>query len=105
MNKSIEDPILTKIKLFLNIKDSNKDPLLSLIIENETTNILNITRRKEIKNNMIPILLELVIWRYNLIGIEGLQSESYSGVSNSFMVDIPPHITLKLKPFRLVKMR
>lgn len=95
--------MLENIKLLLNIQDNSKDNLLSYLISNAKQKILTYTNQTEILPSMEYIVDELVILRYNKLGSEGLQSESFSGVSQTFNQDIPQDIKSQLNQFRRLK--
>lgn len=95
--------MLENIKLLLNIQDNSKDNLLNYLISNVKQKILTYTNQTEILPSMEYIVDELVILRYNKLGSEGLQSESYSGISQTFNQDIPSDIKSQLNQFRRLK--
>ncbi|WP_051931538.1 phage head-tail connector protein [Clostridium sp. KNHs214] len=95
--------MLENIKLLLNIQDNSKDNLLSYLISNAKQKILSYTNQTEILPQMQYLVDELVILRYNKLGSEGLQSESYSGISQTFNQDIPADIKSQLNQFRRLR--
>ncbi len=60
----------------------------------------NVIEGEELPNGCIGIVKELVIIRINKLGSEGLSSESYSGVSQSYIEDMPKDILRKLRRYR-----
>lgn len=95
--------MLENIKLLLNIMDNSKDNLLGYLISNVKQKILSYTNQTEILPQMEYLVEELVVLRYNKLGSEGLQSESFSGVSQTFNQDIPQDIKSQLNQFRRLK--
>ena len=95
--------MLENIKLLLNIQDNSKDNLLNYLISNIKQKILSYTNQIEILPQMEYIVEELVVLRYNKLGSEGLQSESFSGISQTFNQDIPQDIKSQLNQFRRLK--
>ncbi len=92
--------VLEKIKL---LKPGLSEEIIKMIIENEESIILEKTKRKTLNKPLEIILFELALWRLNLLGTEGLASESYSGSTSVYLQDIPIHIKDKLKSFRKVR--
>lgn len=46
------------------------------------------------------IIKDLMAFRFNTLGVEGIKSESFSGVSTGYYDDIPERIKKKLRSFR-----
>lgn len=92
--------MLESIKLRLGISDNAKDPLLKDYIEDITEDILDLINHKELPKKAESIVKDLVVIKYNLNGSEGLKSESYSGVSQSFIDDIPNDIMKRIRRLR-----
>lgn len=92
--------LLEKIKLRLGINDNNKDLLLADLLEDVIEDIKEHIKSDDISNVANSIIVDLVIIKYNRLGTEGLASESYSGVSNSFIDGIPNDIRKKLNRIR-----
>ena len=69
--------MLEKVKLLLGITDNSKDDLLTFLIEQA-----------------------IVVYNYNRLGTEGLDSEGYSGVSLNYSADYPEPIIRALKAKR-----
>ena len=74
--------------------DETQDPLLQRYIDKAINKVMNFTKRdkayaeKELQNQVI----DLAIILYNRKGTEGLKSQSYSGVSETYVEDIPNEI-------------
>ncbi|MBU0279207.1 phage head-tail connector protein [Gemella sp. zg-1178] len=54
----------------------------------------------DIKPSFASLIKDLIMYRYNTLGVEGLRSESYPSVSFQYERDIPPRIKTKLRKFR-----
>lgn len=94
--------MLENIKLLLGITGNDKDELLQLLISQATT------EAKELTNNpntsvLQPVITKMVIYNYNRLGTEGLDSESYSGTSYSYSSDYPEAIMRLLRKYRRIK--
>lgn len=91
--------MLEKIKTLLGLAGSDKDALLLVLIENTTREVLEYCHLDCI-SNVEYIICEMVVFKYNLLGTEGLNSESYSGVTFSYLTDYPESIVRQLKKHR-----
>ena len=85
--------------------DETQDPLLQRYIDKAINKVMNFTKRdkayveKELQNQVI----DLAIILYNRKGTEGLKSQSYSGISETYVEDIPNEIKRDLYAHRLLK--
>lgn len=85
--------------------DATQEPLLQRYIDKAINKVMNFTKRdkayveKELQNQVI----DLAIILYNRKGTEGLKSQSYSGVSETYVEDIPNEIKRDLYAHRLLK--
>lgn len=91
--------MLDKLKLILGIKDDTKDDLLTLLIEQAIEEALNYTHQDSIEN-LRSTIISMVVYKYNRLGTEGLDSEGYSGVSFGYSSDYPDSIMRALKSQR-----
>lgn len=91
--------MLDKLKLILGIKDDTKDDLLTLLIEQAIEEALNYTHQDSIEN-LSSTIISMVVYKYNRLGTEGLDSEGYSGVSFGYSTDYPESIMRALKSQR-----
>ena len=89
--------MLENVKLMLGITDTNKDDLLSLLIENATQEVLTYTNQKSINDSLNTAILLVVVYNFNRIGTEGVDSEGYSGVNFAYSSDYPDSIMRLLK--------
>lgn len=85
--------------------DKTQEPLLQRYMDKAVNKVMNFTKRdkayveKELQNQVI----DLAIILYNRKGTEGLKSQSYSGVSETYVEDIPNEIKRDLYAHRLLK--
>lgn len=85
--------------------DEAQEALLQRYIDKAINKVMNFTKRdkayveKELQNQVI----DLAIIFYNRKGTEGLKSQSYSGVSETYVEDIPNEIKRDLYAHRLLK--
>ena len=92
--------MLNDIKLLLGLTDSSKDAILTLLIKQATQEAKNITHN-DVVDDLENAIIDMVIYNYNRLGTEGLDSESYSGVSFNYTADYPEFILRQLRPKRL----
>lgn len=75
---------LMKLKVLLGITDSTtKDALLSLLIEQAEADYLGLTHQEN-TDGAEMLILRMAVVRYNLIGCEGMSSQNYNGLAESF---------------------
>ena len=88
-----------KIKIMLELTDSSKDLLLEMMVEDVTEYLedLGIKKPKE------SLIRRLVVLRFNALGSEGLSSESYNGISQNFLDDLPKDIKREINSLKVVK--
>ncbi|WP_443660439.1 phage head-tail connector protein [Clostridium algidicarnis] len=78
------------------------EPELLFCLKRATKDVVSYTKQDEsyCSVNLSEYIVDLAIIRYNRLNTEGLQSESYSGVSNAFLNDIPEDIKKALRSHR-----
>jgi hypothetical protein len=91
--------MIDDLKVLLGITDTTQDALLNLLLSKATTKFQNYCNRLDIPDNAQSSIVDYAIILYNRRGSEGLQSESYSGVSNSFEAGIPQAIKSEWNSF------
>lgn len=92
--------ILDNCKTLLQISDSSKDSILNILIKESQDFAEAYTHTDDVGDSVIE---QIVLYRYNLLGNEGLNSESYSGVSFNYEQDLPAYLLKELNPLRKVK--
>ena len=65
---------------------------LSEIIDDVTIEVLANTNQSELNAQLESAVISLSVIAVNRIGTEGLASEGYSGVSTSYLDDVPPRV-------------
>lgn len=93
---------LDKIQALLGPASLEQGPLLSVLIEDAEADLLSWTNRQTLPAGLEPTVRQLVILRYNKVGIEGQSSHSEGGVSRSF-VDLPADLQWTISHHRLLK--
>ena len=94
--------MLENIKLLLGLSDDNsKDEILMLLIERCINEAKNYTHNDSIVNYE-NVINDMVIYSFNRLGTEGLNSETYSGVKFDYASDYPESILRQLRSHRKV---
>lgn len=91
--------MLEQVKILLGITDDSKDNILSLLIEQATEEALTYTHQTSI-DNLLTAIVRMVVYNYNRIGTEGVDTEGYSGVSFAYSSDYPDNIMRLLRAQR-----
>ena len=68
------------------------DVKLQAIVEDVTLEVLADTNQSELNAQLESAVISLSVIAVNRIGTEGLASEGYSGVSTSYLDDVPPRV-------------
>ena len=93
--------LLDKVKLLLGITETSKDDLLTLLIEQATDEALTYTHSTSV-DGLDTTIVKMVVYNYNRLGTEGVDSEGFSGVSYSYSADYPDSIMRSLKSARKI---
>ena len=93
--------MLEKVKLLLGIADNTKDDLLTLLIEQAVEEAIVYTHN-ECVDELNTSIIQMVVYKYNRIGTEGVDSEGYSGVSFQYTSDYTENIMRGLRAKRKV---
>ena len=93
--------MLEKVKLLLGLTDNTKDDLLTLLIEQAVEEAIVYTHN-ECVDELNTSIIQMVVYKYNRIGTEGVDSEGYSGVSFQYTSDYPENIMRGLRANRKV---
>lgn len=94
--------ILEQIKL---LSGNTNEALISLIIDKTIIEISDYTNIAFDENNqsMINVLVDMAVVKLNRFGTEGLSSQSYSGVSESYIDEYPHYILKQLNSIKYSK--
>lgn len=93
--------MLESIKLLLNLKDNSKDELLILLIERAIDEFTTYTHNGSLENSE-SLLCQMVVYNYNRLATEGVNSENYSGISFNYSSEYPEPIMRQLRAKRKV---
>jgi hypothetical protein len=96
--------MLDNIKTLLGITGSTKDSLITLLISMVNEEILNYCNLTEVPAGLTNTAIQMVIIKYNRIGNEGIQSQSFNGAGESFTDSYPAWIISSLNRYRRIKL-
>ena len=87
--------ILEQIKI---LSGNTNEALISLLIDKTKIEISDYTKISfdESNSSMVNVLTDIVVIKLNRFGTEGLSSQSYSGVSESYVNEYPQSIIKQL---------
>lgn len=94
--------MLEKIKICLT-NNTYTDDLINLFIDDTTKEVKIYCNREDIDIELESIIRKIVIIKLNRINSEGISSQSFSGVSESFIDGYPQDIIAVLNRKRKLK--
>ena len=94
--------MLEKIKIYLT-NNTYTDDLINLFIDDTTKEVKIYCNREDIDTELESVIRRIVIIKLNRMNSEGLSSQSYSGVSESFIDGYPQDIIAVLNRKRKLK--
>ena len=68
------------------------DIKLQAIVEDVTQEVLADTNQSKLNAQLESAVISLSVIAVNRLGTEGVESEGYSGVSTSYLDDVPPRV-------------
>ena len=83
--------LLGRLKARLDENELSDDKLQA-IIDDVTLEVLADTNQPELNAQLESAVISMSVITVNRIGTEGLASEGYSGVSTSYLDDVPPRV-------------
>lgn len=96
---------ITSIKRKVGIAstDTSKDTLLEGLMLDAQNEFLAYTNRTDIPTAAEIVVASLAAYNYTKIGFNGIQSQNYSGVSESYSDGYPKELETQLNQFRKIK--
>ena len=85
------ETLLERLKARLD-ENELSDGKLQGIIDDVTQEVLADTNQSELNLQLSSAVVSLSVIAVNRLGTEGLASEGYSGVSTSYLDDVPPRV-------------
>ena len=95
--------MLDNIKLMLGISGTSKDDLINLLISLAQDEIKTYCNIEVIPETLNSTILQIVVIKYNQIGLEGFASQNINGVSQAVLATYPKSIISSLQRYRKVK--
>ena len=77
--------MLEKVKLMLGIADTTKDALIEMLAEDAMVEVTGYCNMNLYDTKLDSTVAKMVIQNYNRASIQGIASESFSGVSESYV--------------------
>lgn len=98
----MKDSILESLILRPGLIEMDRALLLDIIEDSiaDVKEYINLSEEDVLPSKAISIVKEIAIIRANKLGSEGLSSESYSGVSQSFIDGLPKDVAKKIRRLR-----
>ena len=95
---------MEKLKLLIGIKidDTSKDALLSVLLEQATSELKQYCYRDQLPVEANNVIIDMAVVKYNLLGTEGLSSQSYNGMNEAY-ANYPPQLIKSMNRYRKVK--
>lgn len=97
---------LERVKTIKGLADTSQDEKLSVLIEDAEQEFIDYCNRKnadDIPISADSVIVQMVIFRYNLLNTEGILTQTYSGVSQSYISEYPAYIMAQLNRYRKLK--
>ena len=85
------ETLLERLKARLDENELSDDKLQE-IIDDVTQEVLADTNQSKLNAQLESAVISLSVITINRIGTEGMASEGYSGVSTSYLDDVPPRV-------------
>ncbi len=95
---------LERLKTLLGIPDTDRDALLTALLDQARDTILAYTNRDALVPGLENAVVQLALVTYNRQGMEGEQAHGEGAVSRAFFAeDIPPGIAAQMNAYRLAR--
>lgn len=91
-----------RIKILLGIENDEKNILIDNLIKLAQDEIREFCNTEDI-STFESTIIQMVMFKYNRLGTEGVTAESYSGASFSYAEDYPESIMRVLKRNRRIR--
>ena len=91
------------LKILLGIAATDKDALLTVIIQQSEKEFLQYTRQTTVPVAADNIIYDMAVIKYNRYKTEGLASQSISGISENYIDGLPDNLIKALNSYRKAK--
>ena len=93
----------TNERLKVKLGQSEDDNLLEVYLEDAKYEFLSYTGRKDIPKAAMGVIEDMVVSKFNHRGTEGLASQSYSGISETYQTDYDDKTKTSLNRWRKLR--
>ena len=95
------ETMLAQLKTLLGERASSyEDAYLSLLLEEAEAEARAYTRRDDLPDGLKPVIPRMALVMVNRSGSEGLASQGFSGVSESYLDGYPAEVQAALRRYR-----
>lgn len=92
--------MLLKLKTLLGIPNTDQDELLGTLITMCCDDFMQLTHSDTIIENLV---IDMVIFRFNRLGSEGVSQENYDRISNNFIDGYPADLYKRIVACRHIR--
>lgn len=92
-----------KVVLGIDLMDTSKDELLDYLIEDAINEVISYCNLRSYDEKLNSIVIKMASQNYNKAKIQGITSQSYSGVSESYTDGYTVDVIAQLNKNRRVK--
>ena len=90
---------LQRLQARLGVAATGQDALLVELLEGAEQGVKNITHRKTLPPEADTLIVKIAVIDFNRLGNEGQQSQSFSGVSESWIDGYPQDIQREIRQY------
>lgn len=87
------------------LKPQASDDVLTALWEQAAGDFLSESGLTDIPEKALPLIEQMTLFRFNQTDAEGLASQGFSGMSESYLTDYPARLQRLMHGFRRVKLR
>lgn len=94
---TVNETALARLKLLIS---NAKEDVLRALYEQCAADFMSICNREDVPEGASSVVEQMVAYRYSQINAEGLASQSFSGQSESYLIDYPDRLKRAMYRFR-----
>lgn len=91
---------IEKAKILLGIRTSKEDEKLETLQGMIFEEILEFTGLASVDSISESLVTKMLVFKYRKLGFEAINSQSYSGISESYIIDYPADIMASLNSYK-----
>lgn len=92
---------IEKAKILLGLTDFSEDTKLETLLELIEEEILEYTYLDSIATISVSLLTKMLVFKYNKLNQEHINSNNFEGVSESYITDYPKDIIKSLDSYKI----